>query len=125
MKKFLLTLFCCLMAFANIQAKSVTYTIDSKTSVKVTGDVINTTNATFNNNTTANNKAQLKANEKMALTLSGFAGYKIKGVTMSMKSNSSSGAGSFSMVAGTTSLASINTSTFNEWNGSYTTTYQS
>ena len=111
------------MAFVSIQAESVTYTIDSKTSVKVTGDVINTTNATFNNNTTANNKAQLKANEKMTLTLSGFAGYKIKGITMSMKSNKEAGAGSFSMVAGTTVLASIEESTFNIWYGSYSQSY--
>ena len=56
------------------------------------------------------------------LTLTGYAGKKIKGVTLDMHSNGSAGAGTFSMVIGSTTVASIASATnFNEWydNDSY------
>ena len=121
MKKFLLSLFCLLMAFANIQAETVTYTVISTKAVEVIGTAPTGASATYISTYTSKN--QLTAGNSMTLTLSGYKGYKITGITMSMKSNKSSGAGSFSMVAGTTSLASIDTSTFDKWHESYTTTY--
>ena len=61
----------------------------------------------------------------MTLTLAGYAGYKITGITLYMKSNKSAGTGSFSMVAGSTTLSEIASSAFSNknWNGAYTTTY--
>lgn len=65
----------------------------------------------------------------MTLTLSGYAGKKITGLTMSMKSNSSSGAGYLDFKAGETSLATIGSSSngikFNNsaWHGSWSTSY--
>ena len=65
----------------------------------------------------------------MTLTLSGYAGKKITGLTMSMKSNSSSGAGYLDFKAGKTSLATIGSSSngikFNNsaWHGSWSTSY--
>ena len=61
----------------------------------------------------------------MTFTLSGYAGYKITGITLSMKSNTSSGAGTFSMVAGSTTLSSISDAKFNTsfWYGAWSTSY--
>ena len=59
-------------------------------------------------------------------TLSGFAGCKIKSLSMSMKSNSKGGSGTFSLTAGSTTLAEIVSATaFNNtaWNGSWSTSY--
>ena len=65
----------------------------------------------------------------MTLTLSGYAGKKITGITLSMKSNKDSGAGYLSVKAGTTTLASIgslssgvkfnNIAWYGKWSKSY------
>ena len=61
----------------------------------------------------------------MTLTLSGYDGCTITGITLSMKSNKSGGAGSFTAVAGSTTISSISKSTFNNsnWNGAWSTSY--
>ncbi|MBQ4063327.1 MAG: chitobiase/beta-hexosaminidase C-terminal domain-containing protein, partial [Bacteroidaceae bacterium] len=61
----------------------------------------------------------------MTLTLSGYAGYKITGITLSMRSNTSKGAGSYSMVVGETTISSIDDAKFNtaNWNGAWSTSY--
>ena len=65
----------------------------------------------------------------MTLTLSGYAGKKITGITLSMKSNKKSGAGYLSVKAGTTTLASIGSSSsgidFNNsaWSGKWSKSY--
>lgn len=65
----------------------------------------------------------------MTLTLSGYAGCKITSITLSMRSNSSAGAGYLSIKAGTTTLATIGSSSsgvkFNNaaWHGSWSTSY--
>lgn len=71
-------------------SSSVTYTVASKTSVTTSGTIMEGTNATFENTyTTAN---QIINNNSMTLTISGHtSSYKIKSLTMSMKSNSSKG----------------------------------
>lgn len=49
-------------------------------------------------------------------TIKGFEGCTIKKVVLSMHSNSSKGAGTFSLKAGTTELAAIKTAkNFNQW----------
>lgn len=65
----------------------------------------------------------------MTLTLSGYAGKKITGLKLSMKSNKSSGAGYLDAKIGTKTLASLGSSEqgvpFNQWydNNNYTTNY--
>lgn len=61
----------------------------------------------------------------MTLTLSGYDGKTITGITLSMKSNSSKGKGSLTVTAGNETIASISDSKFNtaNWNGSWSTSY--
>ena len=108
-------------------AEEVTYTVLSTSEVKITGSAPKGSSATYSS--TYNTKCQLTGGNKMTLTLSGYAGKKITGLTMSMKSNSSSGAGYLDFKAGETSLATIGSSSngikFNNsaWHGSWSTSY--
>ena len=98
---------------------SVTYTIASTTSVTTTGTVVEGSSATFNN-TYTNNKQQLTKGNSMTLTLQGYEGMTIKSITLSMRSNSKAGAGSFTMIAGDTLLSEIQDGTFEDnWYGAY------
>lgn len=102
---------------------TVTYTVASKTSVTTTGTAPTGSSATYSQ--TYNTMCQMTAGNSMTLTLSGYEGKIITGITLSMKSNSSKGAGSLSFTAGTTTLASIADAAFNtsSWYGSWSTTY--
>ena len=108
-------------------AEEVTYTVSSTSKVTITGSAPKGSSATYSS--TYNTKCQLTGGEKMTLTLSGYAGKKITGFTMSMKSNSSKGAGYLDFKAGETSLATIGSSSkgiaFNNsaWHGSWSTSY--
>jgi uncharacterized repeat protein (TIGR02543 family) len=59
------------------------------------------------------------------LTLSGYEGYKITAISLSMKSNAKGGAGNFNAKAGSTTISSISTAAFNtaSWYGSYSSSY--
>lgn len=98
-----------------------TYTIDSRSSVVVSGLPPQYSTEAFYN-TYSNNKFQVTKDNTMTLTLHGYTGYKITGITMSMHSNPSSGAGNFSAVVAGTTISSIDTATFqsDSWHGSYT-----
>lgn len=108
-------------------AEEVTYTVSSTSEVTITGSAPKGSSATYSSTYTT--KCQLTDKNKMTLTLSGYAGKKITGLTMSMKSNSSKGAGYLDFKAGETSLATIGSSTngirFNTsaWHGSWSTSY--
>lgn len=123
MKKFLLSIFCCLMAVFAVQAETVTYTVESTSAVSVSGDAPSGSSATYKSTYTT--KCQLTSGNSMTLTLSGYAGYKITGITLSMRSNTSKGAGSYSMVVGETTISSITNAKFNaaNWNGAWSTSY--
>ena len=100
---------------------TVTYTIISTNSVATTGTAPAGSTASFIN-TYTNNKYQLTGGNSMTLALSGYQNQIIKSITLSMHSNNSSGAGTFSAVAGSTTLASISPSTaFNtaSWYGAW------
>lgn len=103
--------------------KSVTYTVTSTSEVSVSGSV--PTGATKTYTSTYNTKCQLTAGNSMTLTLSGFDGTKITGLTLSMRSNSSKGAGSLSVKVGETQVAAIADSKFNTtaWYGAWSTSY--
>ncbi|MBQ8364257.1 MAG: chitobiase/beta-hexosaminidase C-terminal domain-containing protein [Bacteroidaceae bacterium] len=123
MKKFLLSILCCLMAVFAVQAETVTYTVTSTSAVSVSGTAPSGSSATYES--TYGTKCQLTGGNSMTLTLSGYAGYKITGITLSMRSNSSKGAGSYSMVVGETTISSIADAKFNNanWYGAWSTSY--
>lgn len=113
------------LTFTPQAALQAVYTQTSTTAVSSAGSTPTGSAAEFS--TTYTNKNQLTSGKSMTLTLHGYAGKKITGITLSMKSNGSSGAGTFSAVAGSTSLASISSGTnFNSWydNTTYGTTYR-
>ncbi|MBR0295850.1 MAG: hypothetical protein IJQ95_00450, partial [Paludibacteraceae bacterium] len=124
MRKFLSILGALLMcAMMWAAPTSVTYTVASTSAVEKSGTAPDGATATYASTYTT--KCQLTKNNSMTLTLSGFEGYKITGITLSMKSNKSAGSGSFTAVAGTTTISSIATAAFSDatWNGAYTQTY--
>lgn len=108
-------------------AEKVTYTVTSTSAVSTSGTAPSGSSATYSS--TYKEKAQLTGGNSMTLTLSGYAGKKITGITLSMKSNKSSGAGYLSVKAGTTTLASIGSTSsgvnFNNsaWYGKWSTSY--
>lgn len=105
-----------------LEGTSSTYIVATKSSVTSTDALVNST-ATYNQ--TYSTAKQITANNTATLTLSGYDGYVITGFTLSMKSNTSKGAGSLSVTSGSTTLYTIEDSTFEDsnWNGAYTTTY--
>lgn len=126
--KSLLLVLTILMGGVNAWGEEVTYTVASTTSVTTTGTSPEGSSATFTNTYTTT-KEQLTSGNAMTLTLSGFQGKKITGITLSMKSNSKKGAGYYEAKAGETILSSIGSATsgvkFNNslWNGAWSTSY--
>lgn len=109
-----------------VSVNSVKYTVKSKTPVSTSGTAPVGSSITFEN-TYSNNKNQITKDNSQTYTIKGFEGCTIKKVVLSMMSNQSSGAGTFSLKAGTTELAAIkNSTTFNKWynNTSYSTSYK-
>lgn len=117
----------CNLAWA--EGTTVTYTVSSTSAVTITsGTAPSGSSATFKN-TYSSTKEQLTAGHQMTLTLSGYAGQKITGLSLSMKSNKSSGAGYLDVKAGKKQLAAIGSSksgvSFSNaaWHGSYSQSY--
>lgn len=109
-----------------VSVNSVTYTVKSKTSVSTSGTAPEGSSITFIS-TSVNDNDQMTSGKSQTYTIKGFEGCTIKKVVLSMHSNSSKGAGTFSLKAGTTELAAIkNSTTFNKWynNTSYSTSYK-
>lgn len=122
----LITLFALCLGVANAwAAETVTYKVSSKTAVTISGTAPTGSSASYSQTYTT--ISQLTKGNSATLTLSGFAGQKITGIVLSMKSNSSKGSGSFSAKAGSTSIASLSATTFDKWydNTSYGDTYRS
>lgn len=118
LKLFLSLLMLCCMSVGNVWATgtTVTYAQTSASAASVSSGTAPKNSTVAFSNSYTNNKVQLTANNSMALTLSGYKGYKITGITLSMHSNKSAGAGTFSVVAGSTTLASISSNTnFSAW----------
>ncbi len=104
---------------------TVTYKQSSTSAASVSSGTAPTgSSVTFSNTYTT--KDQLTKNNSMTYTMKGYAGYKITALSMSMHSNKSAGTGKFSLVAGSTTIAEIASSTgFNQsaWYGSWTQSY--
>ena len=105
------------------ETKTITYTVTSTSAVSKTGVAPDGASATYSS--TYSDKYQLTSGHSMTLTLSGYNGVKITGLTMSMKSNTSKGGGSYSMKVGTTTISSITGAKFNtsSWNNAWSTSY--
>ena len=102
---------------------TVTYTVTSTSSVSTTGTAPAGSSAVYTQ--THATATQMTSGNSMTLTLSGYQGRIVKGITLSMKSNTNGGAGNMSATAGTTTLASIATAAFNtaSWNGAWSTSF--
>ncbi len=107
----------CIGAAGN--TKTVTYSVESKNTVSVSGDVPEGSAATYAQ--TYKTKYQITAGNSSSLTLDGFDRMTITGITLLMKSNRGSGAGSLTVTCGTSTLAEIPDSKFDspDWNGEY------
>ena len=101
---------------------TVVYTPSTKTTIKTTGTAPDGSSVKYNNTYATN---QITGGNAATLTLSGYDGAKITGITMSMKSNSSKGAGSYTMTVGEKNISSITDSKFNtqSWYGAWSTSY--
>lgn len=105
--------------------KTVTYTVSQKDAVTITGTAPTGSSVTYLQ--TFDTPTQITKGNSATLTLSGFEGEKITGIVLNMKSNASKGAGKFSAIAGTTTIASIaSATTFDKWydNTSYGSSYR-
>jgi len=130
MKKLKLFFACLLMALFSIgQVWAVeytaTYTVSTASSVDESGDVPDGSSAALSSNASVNGGfLQLTYGKNAVLTLTGYEGCTITGFKMSMKSNTSKGKGSMTLVAGATTLHSVPDATFSstDWYGSWSTT---
>ena len=109
---------------------SVTYTTSSG-SPSASGNTITGATASFSDNTNQNNHTQMLASGNMTLTLTNLGGINISNITLSMKSNSSKGAGTlcYSTDGGSNWTYLVGSSgsgvNFNNasWHGSWSTSY--
>ena len=103
--------------------KTATYKVSSSSAVTTSGTTPSGSSASYSQ--TYSTKGQITSGKNAILTLSGYNGKVITGITLNMKSNGSSGAGNFNAVAGATTLASTS-GQFNSWydNDSYGTSYR-
>ena len=107
---------------------SATYTVSTISAVTTSGTVPTGSSATFTQ--TYNTKCQMTSGNSMTLTLSGYQGKTVKRIVLSMRSNSSAGAGWMYARAGTTTLAAIGSENNgvayndNQWHGKYETSYK-
>lgn len=118
--------------YAQWASTSVTYTVSTTSSVNSSGSVPANSSATFvNTYTTGSEVGQMTNNNSMTLTLSGYKNQIIKGIVLSMRSNSSGGKGYMSAIVGSSntiasfgSSGSGNDKTFNgDWYTGWSTSY--
>ena len=124
LKSFFL-LFALIVGSSSVWAETVTYTVTSTSAVSKSGTAPTGSSASYSS--TYGTVYQLTKNNSMTLTLSGYAGYRITNITLSMKSNGSSGSGnlSYSTDNGSTYTDIISTAAFSNssWYGSWSTSY--
>lgn len=113
----------------NVWGETVMYTFGGNSkngwTVATSGSAPTGSSANYDQ-TYSSTLGQMTKGNSITLTLSGYAGYVIKSLTMSMHSNASSGTGIFSFKAGNTTLAEISSNTgFKQpaWNGAWSTSY--
>jgi hypothetical protein len=106
---------------------TATYTVTSKTAVSSSGATPTGSAATYTQ--TYNTVSQMTNNNSVTLTITGYDGMTITGISLNMKSNKSGGAGYMTVTVGTTTIASIGSSNAGvafsnaAWNGAYSQAY--
>ena len=102
---------------------TATYTVDGKTSVTTSGTLPTGAGQTFSS--TYNTVGQMTSGNSQTLTLTGFGGVRITGLTLSMKSNASGGAGTLTLQVGENDAVTVASGAFNSsaWNGDWSTSY--
>lgn len=104
--------------------QTATYTVSTTSAVTSGGTAPSGSSATYTQSYAT--AKQLTSGNSATLTLSGYAGYKITSIVLEMRSNGTAGAGTLSVVAGSTSIASVSpTANFSSssWYGAYSSTY--
>ncbi len=107
----------------SVKAETVKYTITSTKAVSTSGTAPSGSSATFSNTYTSN-KQQIIKGKTQTLTLSGYDGKKITGITLSIHSNGSSGAGTITFKVGSGSAETLASGNFNTWASSYSTLFK-
>lgn len=103
----------------------VTYTLSSTTTIEQSGTPPKSSVATYERTSSTGQKGQMTAGNSTRLELRGWDDYIIKEVELQMRSNTSSGAGSLSLVIGNDTLWQIDNQPFSDtlWAGEYTTNW--
>ncbi len=104
--------------------KTVTYTVTSKTSVVAEGEEPVGSVSTFVQ-TGSGQKGQMTAGNSTTFTLTGINGLRLHNITLSMRSNQSSGSGSMHISVGDSVLYAIPDLPFSSWYGNYTNSFVS
>jgi hypothetical protein len=124
MKQYILVVLLVLMGNYGWGQSTAIYTVATTTSVTPSGTAPFGSNAAYSQ--TFSTFKQLTGGNSATLTLSGYSGYKITNIVLEMKSNSNAGAGTLSVVAGSTSISSVSpAANFNtsSWYGGWSTSY--
>ena len=122
--KRLLSIVCILLFSCKLlMAASVTYTVTGRTSVSSEGEAPIGSYAEYNQG--GSRKSQLTAGTQATLSIYGFDGYVVSDITLSMRSNQSSGAGSLTLNIGEQTVLSIQDASFSsdQWYGQYSSNY--
>ena len=108
----------------NTYAESITYKQGARNET-ISLNNPNGVQVIFNTTYPNDSYTQLTGGYKMTYTFSGFDGYDITRITLSMKSNSNKGKGSLNIKIGNTTIANISDSKFNSsgWNSAWSTSY--
>ena len=103
-----------------------TYTLTSTTAVKQSGTPPKSSSAIYERTAKVGQKGQMTAGNSTRLELRGWDDYIIKEVELQMHSNTSSGAGSLSLVIGNDTLWQIDNQPFSDksWAGEYSTDWR-
>lgn len=104
-------------------SKQATYEIVSTSEVTSSGSIPTGSSATYSS--TYNRKYQLTSGNSMTLTLKGYTNMIVKGMTFTMKSNTSAGAASLLVKAGDTNLKNMDAYSFSDshWYNAFSTEY--
>lgn len=104
---------------------SATFTVSDKNRVTLTGDIPEGSDFTYSRSGSTGQKGQMTAGNSTTLCLSGWTGCTIRSVTLSMRSNSASGAGRLYMTIGDKLVWGIHNAPFEDaaWNGAYSTAF--
>lgn len=103
--------------------ETVTYTISSKNTLTTTGTAPTGSSAKIAETYTTS--CQMTSGNTQTLTLTGYNGYTITNITLSMRSNSSGGGGTLSYSTNGTNFETISSGNFksSDWYGSWSTSY--